>query len=186
MGSEMCIRDSSRVATSLAATYASLTATTYSKHCTDCLQGHRRQVDLRRKVRGRELQAHPQQAIPAVHGQRRPEHQRLAVLRKPSPSSITPFHPVLHGLTCLCISRSPPSSPLGWTAATSSSAVSQRATPPRWVWLRALRPAVRAVVGSRTRTARRPSSSPAPSKRGYTGHRGWMHGLEREGSKHAE
>lgn len=41
--------------------------------------GHRRQVHLRREIRRRELQARTQQALPPVHGQRRPEHQRLAV-----------------------------------------------------------------------------------------------------------
>ena len=36
--------------------------------------GHRWQVHLRREVRRRELQAHPQQALPPLHGQRRPQH----------------------------------------------------------------------------------------------------------------
>ena len=41
---------------------------------------HGRQVDLRKQVRRRELHLQAQQARPVVHGQRRTQHQRLAVL----------------------------------------------------------------------------------------------------------
>lgn len=68
---------------------------------TSSVAGHGRQIHLRREVRRRELQAHPQQALPPLHGQRRPQHQRLPILhhhrryllaRRP-PRCLRPGHP---------------------------------------------------------------------------------------------
>ncbi len=115
-------------------------------------QRHRRRVDLRREVRRRELQAQAHRPGHPVHGQRRPEHQRLAVL---------PHH-----------RRRPP----GSTASTSSSARSSRA----WTWSRRSRRSARARArrsrrsASTTAASCRPPKAPFPqSRRGGRGVNSW-------------